>query len=200
MEGADPIVSPAQAQLWWDRGLRCVGLAHYGPHPYAFVTGSSGPVTPGGRALLKEFERLGMIADLTHTSEPGFFETLELFGGRVLASHNMCRAIAPGDRQFSDEQLRALVDREAIIGMAFDAWMLVPSYRAGQMPRVGFAPSGGIGLAVELVLALAIGVHAAASPAPTSTKKRRRPSVLVTFGPTAGPCPDRTMEPCRSIS
>ncbi|MGB7158665.1 MAG: membrane dipeptidase [Tepidisphaeraceae bacterium] len=135
MEGADPIVNPQQAQAWWDRGLRCVGLAHYGPHPYAFGTGSAGPVTPAGRELLKEFERLGMIVDLTHCAEPGFFETLECFSGRVLASHNMCRAIAPGDRQFSDDQLRALIERDAIIGMAFDSWMLVPNYKAGQMPR-----------------------------------------------------------------
>jgi membrane dipeptidase len=135
MEGADPIVNPEQAQTWWEHGLRCVGLAHYGPHPYACGTGSTGPVTSAGRALLKEFERLGMIVDLTHCAEPGFFETLELFKGRVLASHNMCRAIAPADRQFSDDQLRALIDRDAIIGMAFDAWMLIPHYKPGQMPR-----------------------------------------------------------------
>ena len=47
----------------------------------------------------------------------------------------MCRAIAPSDRQFSDDQLRALIDRDAIIGMAFDSWMLIPNYKAGQMPR-----------------------------------------------------------------
>ena len=49
MEGADPIVSPEQAQTWWERGLRCVGLAHYGPSAYAVGTGTQGPLTTDGR-------------------------------------------------------------------------------------------------------------------------------------------------------
>lgn len=135
MEGADPIRTPDQAAEWFARGLRCVGIAHYGQHPYAAGTGVTGPITPSGRELLKAFDKVGMILDLTHCAEPGFFEALELFNGRVLASHNMCRALVPGDRQFSDDQIRALVARDAVIGMAFDAWMLKPGYKAGQMPR-----------------------------------------------------------------
>src|SRR5690606_17620314 len=89
MEGADPIISPEQAQNWWDQGLRCVGLAHYGQGPYAMGTGGEGSVTPAGRELLREFQRLGIIVDLTHTAEPGFFEVLDQFDGPVHASHNM---------------------------------------------------------------------------------------------------------------
>jgi membrane dipeptidase len=135
MEGADPIVTPDQAQDWWLRGLRCVGLAHYGPSAYAVGTGAEGPLTPAGVELLKEFERLGMIVDLTHCAEPGFFEVLDRFAGRVHASHNMCRALVPGDRQFSDEQIRRLIGRDAVIGMAFDAWMLSPGWVGGQTSR-----------------------------------------------------------------
>lgn len=129
MEGADPILSPAHAADWFAAGLRCVGLAHYGPSVYAAGTGATGPLTDAGRQLLKQFERLGMSIDLTHCSEPGFFEVLGHFDGRVHASHNMCRAIVLGDRQFSDEQLRRLLERDAVIGMAFDAWMLLPGWR-----------------------------------------------------------------------
>jgi membrane dipeptidase len=134
MEGADPIVEPADAQQWWDRGLRCVGLAHYGPSAYAVGTGAEGPLSDKGRALLLEFDRLGMIVDLTHCSVPGFFEVLDRFTGPVLASHNMCRALVPADRQFSDEQIRALVERGAVIGMALDAWMLHPGWVIGRTP------------------------------------------------------------------
>ncbi|WP_437230658.1 dipeptidase [Planctomicrobium sp. SH661] len=129
MEGADPITSPDRAQEWWDLGLRSVGLSHYGQGPYGMGTGFQGPITPAGRELLKEFQRLGMIVDLTHSAEPGFFEILEQFSGRVLASHNMCRRLVPSDRQFSDEQIRALIERDAVIGMAFDAWMLYPGWQ-----------------------------------------------------------------------
>ena len=45
MEGADPIVDPEQARMWWNDGLRAVGLAHYGPSTYAFGTDSEGPLT-----------------------------------------------------------------------------------------------------------------------------------------------------------
>ncbi len=129
MEGADPIITPDQADEWFAAGLRCVGLAHYGQGAYAMGTGGEGPVTPAGRELLRHFQRLGMIVDLTHCGEPGFFEVLDQFSGPVHASHNMCRALVPADRQFSDQQLRALIDRGAVIGMAFDAWMLQPGWK-----------------------------------------------------------------------
>ena len=132
MEGADPIVEPSQAAEWWGQGLRCCGLAHYGPHPYAAGTGHQGPVTPRGRDMLKEFQKLGMIVDLTHTNEPGFFEVFDLFDGPVHASHNMCRSLVPGDRQFSDEMIKKLIERDAVIGMALDAWMIVPGWVRGE--------------------------------------------------------------------
>jgi len=131
MEGADPIVEPACAPDWWNQGLRCCGLAHYGPHPYAAGTGHQGPVTPRGLEMLKQFEKLGIIVDMTHTNEPGFFEVLDNFSGAVHASHNMCRSLVPGDRQFSDEQLKRLIERNAVIGMALDAWMVVPGWVRG---------------------------------------------------------------------
>jgi membrane dipeptidase len=129
MEGADPIVSPDHAADWFAQGLRCVGLAHYGPSAYAVGTGFEGPLTDAGRAILKEFERLGVILDLTHCSEPGFSEALDRFGGRIHASHNMCRTFVDADRQFTDEQIKRLLSRDAVIGMAWDAWMLVPGWR-----------------------------------------------------------------------
>lgn len=132
MEGADPIVDPAQVDWWWQQGLRCVGLAHYGPGPYATGTGFEGPITAAGRALLKEFQRVGMVVDLTHTAEPGFFEVLDTYDGPVHASHNMCRKFVPADRQFSDEQIKRLIARDAVIGMALDAWMLYPGWKIGE--------------------------------------------------------------------
>ncbi len=135
MEGADPIVSAEQLEHWWNDGLRSLGLAHYGPGRYAAGTGSAGPLTSEGRKLLVQMARLGMILDVTHLSEPGFTEALESFPGPVMASHNNCRAIVPGDRQFSDEQIRRLVARGAVIGVALDAWMLHPGWEKGRTPR-----------------------------------------------------------------
>ncbi len=53
---------------------------------------------------------------------------MDHFQGYVWASHNNCRALVNHNRQFSDEQIRVLIEREAVIGAAFDAWMLVPNW------------------------------------------------------------------------
>lgn len=138
MEGADPILSPSHAEWWYSAGLRVVGLAHYGPSAYAQGTACEGGLFPAGRDLLRVMEELGMILDLTHLSDESFYEAASLFHGPVLASHNNCRAITPHQRQFSDDQLRLLIERDAVIGAAFDAWMLVPGWTqgTGDGPRV----------------------------------------------------------------
>jgi membrane dipeptidase len=135
MEGADPIVEPRQVEWWWNHGLRVVGLAHYGQGHYAYGTGGEGPLTSRGVELLRELRRAGMIVDLTHSSDPSFFQAMELFDGPVIASHNNCRALVPGDRQYSDEQILRLIDRGGVIGAALDAWMLLPGYVKGETPR-----------------------------------------------------------------
>lgn len=137
MEGADPIVSPAQVQEYWDAGLRIVGPAHYGRSCYAYGTGVVGPLSSMGRELLREFERVGMILDVTHLCDQSMAEALDLFNGRVLASHHNCRALVPGDRQLTDDQIKQLIQRDAVIGVALDAWMLHPHWIRGEtMPAV----------------------------------------------------------------
>jgi membrane dipeptidase len=135
MEGADPIVGIDHAEAWWDLGLRSVNPVHYGENRYAVGTGGDGPLTPDGVALLEEFERLGIILDATHLSDTSFFQALDVYGGPVLGSHNNCRALVPDGRQFSDAQIRLLIDRGAVIGAALDAWMLYPGWVRGQTTR-----------------------------------------------------------------
>jgi membrane dipeptidase len=132
MEGADPILNPAQVRAWWDDGLRAVGPVHYGRGQYACGTSTDGPLPPAGVELLKEFMRVGMILDVTHLSDQSFSHALDIYSGPLLASHHNCRALVPGDRQFSDEQFRLLIRREAVIGTAFDAWMLYPAWKRGE--------------------------------------------------------------------
>ncbi len=131
MEGADPIIDPVETELWFNDGLRVVGPAHYGPSAYAFGTGSAGPLTEKGVRLLAEMDRLGMILDASHLTDESFWEALKRFKGRVLASHSNCRALVPGDRQIDDEMIRALIERDAVIGAVMDAWMLQPGWIKG---------------------------------------------------------------------
>src|SRR3954467_6077441 len=132
MEGADPIVAPDQTRLWWDDGLRMVGLAHYGPSAYAFGTGSAGPLTDKGRELLRIMDELGMMLDVSHLTDESFHEALDLFQGPVLASHSNCRALVPGDRQLDDAMPRRMIERDGVIGAVMDAWMLQPNWVRGE--------------------------------------------------------------------
>jgi membrane dipeptidase len=137
LEGADSIITPAHLERSVAAGLRAIGPAHYGPGRYANGTNSSGGLGPAGRELLREIERFGLILDVTHLCDDAFWETLDLFRGPVWASHHLCRALVPHNRQLSDEMIRALVTRDAVIGMALDAWMMVPGWVRGQTTPAG---------------------------------------------------------------
>ena len=132
LEGADSILSLRHLERAYEQGLRAVGPAHYGTGIYAQGTDASGGLGPRGRGLLKEMERSGLILDVTHLCDECFWEAVTVFQGPIWASHSNCRALAPHNRQFSDEQIRCLVDRGAVIGAALDAWMLVPDWVRGE--------------------------------------------------------------------
>jgi membrane dipeptidase len=76
-------------------------------------------------------DELGMILDVTHLNDDAFWHALELYQGPVWASHNNCRVFVDHNRQFSDEMIRALIGRGAVIGLALDAWMMVPGWERG---------------------------------------------------------------------
>jgi len=131
LEGADSIVSFRHLEQAYKSGLRAIGPAHYGPGTYAQGTDASGGIGQKGRDLLREMERLNMVLDTTHLCDESFWEALDHFRGPVCASHNNCRTLVPHHRQFSDEQLRALIERGAVIGAALDTWMLTPNWARG---------------------------------------------------------------------
>jgi membrane dipeptidase len=132
LEGADSLITLGHLERAYAYGLRAVGPAHYGAGRYAPGTGASGGLTPLGRDLLAEMKRLGIILDATHFTDEGFWEALERFDGPVWASHSNCRALVPDQRQFDDDQIRALIERGAVIGAAYDAWMLHPGWIRGK--------------------------------------------------------------------
>lgn len=131
LEGADSLVTLAHLERAHAAGLRALGPGHYGPGRYAHGTDASAPLNAAGRELLRAMDRLGIILDATHLCDVAFWEALDIFGGPVWASHNNCRALVDHNRQFSDDMIRALVARGAVIGGALDAWMMVPGWIRG---------------------------------------------------------------------
>lgn len=126
LEGADSFVRLSYLEKAYTYGLRAIGPAHYGPGRYAPGTGMTGPLTPMGQDLLREMDQLGMILDVTHLTDEGFDMALNLYKGPIWASHHNCRALVPHQRQLTDDQIRRLVERGAVIGGCLDAWMMKP--------------------------------------------------------------------------
>jgi membrane dipeptidase len=131
LEGADSIVTVGHLERAYNYGLRAVGPAHYGPGRYANGTDATGHLGAQGIALLKEMERLNIILDATHLCDNAFWDALNHFNGHIWASHNLCRALVNHNRQYSDEMIKELVGRGAVIGAALDAWMMVPGWVRG---------------------------------------------------------------------
>lgn len=131
LEGADSIVHVDYLEDAYGYGLRALGPAHYGPGRYANGTDSTGHLNAAGKDLLRGMERLGIILDATHLCDDAFWDAMELFNGPIWASHNNCRALVDHNRQFSDDMIRTLIAKGAVIGGALDAWMMVPGWVRG---------------------------------------------------------------------
>ncbi len=131
LEGADSIVTLDYLEKAYASGLRALGPAHYGRGRYALGHDQTGGLPVGGKELIRKMDELGIILDVTHLSDACFFEALEIYGGTIWASHSNCRALVDDPRQFSDEQIRLLIDRGAVLGAVFDGWMMVPGWIRG---------------------------------------------------------------------
>ena len=132
LEGADSLVDLSYLEKAYSYGLRAIGPAHYGPGRYSPGTGESGPLTNKGVELLKEMESLDMILDVTHLTDEAFKQAMDLYRGPVWASHHNCRALVHYQRQLTDEQIKILIERNAVIGGVLDAWMLKNDWIRGK--------------------------------------------------------------------
>ena len=132
LEGADSIRDLSDLEASYQYGLRALGPAHYGRGRYALGHDCDGPLSDKGKDLIAEMDRLQLILDATHLSEPTFWEVLDLYSGPIWASHHNCRALVNDPRQLSDDQIGALAQRNAVIGIALDVWMVAPNWIRGK--------------------------------------------------------------------
>ncbi len=141
MEGADPIVEVRDLPKWRERGLRMIGLT-YGDTRYGtgVRAGSEEPrhggLTPEGFALLDAMGEQGLIWDISHLVEEGVWQGLERGFPRVCASHANARALKPTDRHLSDEVIRAIGERDGVIGLVLYNSFLEPRWRHDKTIRV----------------------------------------------------------------
>jgi membrane dipeptidase len=131
IEGADSLLTVGHVERAYRYGLRAIGPAHYGPGRYANGTDSGGRLNGQGQALLRKMDELRMILDVTHLNDDAFWHALQLYKGPVWASHNNCRVFVNHNRQLANDMIKALLERNALIGIALDAWMMTPHWVRG---------------------------------------------------------------------
>ena len=124
LEGADSLVDVSYLHKAYDYGLRAVGLAHFGHGRYAPGTKMEGGLTTLGLELLKEMDKLNLIVDVTHLTDRGFDQVMEIYQSPIWSSHHNVRKIVPTQRQLTDEQIKKLIDRGAVIGGMLDCWAM----------------------------------------------------------------------------
>jgi membrane dipeptidase len=128
MEGAEPIAPDlSNLEEWYERGLRSIGLVWSRPNafaegvPFRFPSSpDTGPgLTDAGRELVRACNRLGILVDLSHLNEAGFWDVAALSDRPLVATHSNAHALAPASRNLTDEQLDAIRDSGGVVGVNF---------------------------------------------------------------------------------
>jgi len=123
VEGARPFEFDLSVlRLWHHMGLRSVGLTWNYRNKFAdgaMETRTKGGLTTSGLAFIKELSRLGIILDMAHLTEAGFWDVLENYDNVPVVSHSACYSVFNHERNITDEQMKALAERGGVLGLAF---------------------------------------------------------------------------------
>ncbi|HEV7134081.1 MAG TPA: dipeptidase [Gaiellaceae bacterium] len=132
LEGAEP-VEPGLGNLdgWVERGIRSIGIVWSRPNafgcgvPFHYPgTPNVGPgLTDAGRELVRACNERGVMLDLAHLNERGFFDVAELSEAPLVVSHSAAHALAPMPRSLTDGELDAIGDSGGLVGVVFDTVM-----------------------------------------------------------------------------
>ena len=119
-EGAGPVEDAVELLGTFHRlGVRCVGLTHdFRNHLADGVrTGSRGGLTDLGRDAVREMNRLGIVIDVSHLNDAGFWDVVELSAAPIHASHSNARSLCRHPRNLTDDQLRAIAGSGGVVGI-----------------------------------------------------------------------------------
>jgi membrane dipeptidase len=137
LEGAEAIDPSLEAlELWYAAGLRSLGPVWSRPnafgHGVQFVSPSSPDIGEGltdrGRALVRRCAELGILVDLSHLNEAGFWDVARLDRGPLVASHSAAHGLCAASRNLSDSQLDAVAASGGLVGIVFASAFLRPDF------------------------------------------------------------------------
>lgn len=122
LEGADPLEGDAEAlREFHALGVRLLTLA-WDDNPFCgtvfgAAAGGGGGLTPAGRDLVQLCEELGVLVDVSHASDEGFWDVCQVATRPFTASHSDCRAVCSAERNLTDDMIRALAERGGVMGV-----------------------------------------------------------------------------------
>jgi membrane dipeptidase len=128
MEGAEPLAPDlSDLERWYERGLRSVGLVWSRPNafaegvPFRFPSSPDTGVglTDAGRELVRACNRLGILVDLSHLNEAGFWDVQRISDAPLVATHSNAHALCAASRNLTDRQLDAVRDSGGVVGVNF---------------------------------------------------------------------------------
>ena len=121
IEGADPLEGDiARVKFFYDRGVRVLQLLHYRINEIGDIQTANpqhGGLTPFGREVVREMNKLGMIIDTAHCSPETVAGVLSESKAPVIFSHTGAHALRPLGRHLQDRELRAIAAKDGIIGI-----------------------------------------------------------------------------------
>jgi len=123
-------------------GVRYMTLTHFNTNNWADSQGDidnpkvahHNGLTPFGKEVVREMNRLGMMVDISHTADKTFFDAIETSSAPIIASHSSCRAISPHTRNMTDDMIKALAAKDGVIQISFGCDFLSQRYFEDSKP------------------------------------------------------------------
>lgn len=154
VEGAQAIEERLELlRQLWDHGVRSIAPAHFTSNGWADSSADQprhGGLSALGRKAVAEMNRLGMIIDVSHISDDGFWQVIEASSAPIFASHSAARALHDHPRNLTDDMIKAIAAKDGIVGIT---WF--PEYCSAEHQRaleekartidlraLGFEPGG----------------------------------------------------------
>ena len=139
MENGSPIhKSLALLRMYYRMGVRYLTLTHNGDNEIADSAAEGKRwhgLSPFGREVVAEMNRLGMIVDIAHVSDETFYDVIECSKSPIVSTHSCCRALASHRRNMTDDMLRSLADKGGVMQVNFYPAFLSDYYET-KMPSV----------------------------------------------------------------
>ena len=135
LEGAEPIDADLESlDLWYAAGLRSVGPVWSRPNAFGNGVRFKYPATPdmgpgltdAGKRLVRRCAELGIVLDLAHMNEAGFWDAAEIGAAPLVVSHAGAHAVCPNSRNLTDAQIDAVGQTGGLVGIVFAPAFLRP--------------------------------------------------------------------------